>query len=183
MHLPAQVVSRRRVPRQELVVAARESPILICRSKGLPCPRHQKRSTMPAVACKAVPLHGRFFKVVPVLLREYCFSGDVVKKLQVSLFCMVRRAHYRCPSCLGYRPPCAVARLYHRRPNYCRLPSSLLLSDLPLLSPSEHCCLPLLLPPELLSLAFAIAARVTVAACNADVRAARVYRLQGLQAC
>ena len=43
--------------------------------------------------------------------------------------------------------------------------------------------LPSLLPPELPSLAFAIAARVTFVAYDADVREARVYRLQGLQAC
>ena len=139
-------------------------------------------STMPTVACKVVSLQGRFFEEVSVAQRRF-FSCDVEKKLQVSLFCIVRRARYRCPSCLCYRPLCAVARLHYHRPSYRRLPSSLLLSDLRLLLPSEHCCLPSLLPPELLSLAFAIAARVTVTAHKADVRGARVYRLQSLQAC
>ena len=149
---------------------------------GLECPRYPKEVYNASSGLQGCVAIGTFFEVVSVSIREGSFNCVVVKKFQVSLFCIIRRARYRCPSCLCYRPPCAVARLHYRRPSYCRLASSLLLSDLRLLSPSEHCCLPSLLPPELLSLAFAIAARVTVAACNADVRAARVYRLQGLQA-
>ena len=85
---------------------------------------------MPAVACKVVSLQGRFFKVVSVSLREDFFSGDVVKKLQLSLFCIVRRARYRRLGCLCYR-------LHYRRPSYRRLPSSLVIVA----------CLPRYCPP------------------------------------
>ena len=83
---------------------------------------------------------------------EDFFCGDVVKKLQVSLFCLL--ALSVCCRSPSLSPPAFLAIALRLR----------------LLSPSEHCRLPSLLPPELLSLSFAIAARVTVAAYNADVR-------------
>ena len=48
---------------------------------------------------------GKIFQGDVIVTQGRFFSRDVVKKLQVSLFCIVRRARYRCPSCLCYRPP------------------------------------------------------------------------------
>ena len=70
-----------------------------------------------------------FVKVVSVSLREDFFGGDMVRKPQVPLFYIVRRARYRCPNCLCSHPPYAVARHHYRRRGYSRLPSKLLLPD------------------------------------------------------
>ena len=78
---------------------------------------------MPAVACKVGVATGMIFKVVLVSRRTDFFSGDVVKKLQLSLFCIIRRIRYCLPVCACYRPPSTVTCLHYCRLSYRRLPS------------------------------------------------------------